>query len=112
LPGHVFSIICRLDELCRHGRAGTPPSGHMEMPMRAFLLAVSIVLLAAPAYSQGIDLSHLGEQTRSPADDAKNQKIDEAYKSATEKIPNGNAKVDPWHAMRSTSTSRNGQAKP
>jgi hypothetical protein len=84
----------------------------METPMRTFLLAAFIVLLAAPTYSQGIDLSHIGEQTHSPADDAKNQKIDEAYKSATEKIPNRNDKVDPWHAVRSTSTSRNGQAKP
>ena len=80
--------------------------------MRTFLLVAFIVLLSAPAYSQGIDLSKIGRQTHSPADDAKNQKIDDAYKSATEKIPNRNAKVDPWHEMRSTSTPRNGQTKP
>jgi hypothetical protein len=80
--------------------------------MRSLLVAALIVLLSAPAYSQGIDLSRLGEKTHSPADDAKNRKVDEAYKSATEKIPNRNAKIDPWHDMRSTSTSRNGQAKP
>jgi len=79
--------------------------------MRSLLLAVLVVLLSAPAYSQGIDLSHLGELAHPPADDAKNQKVDEAYKAATEKIPNRNAKGDPWHDMRSTSASRNGQAK-
>jgi hypothetical protein len=88
--------------------------------MRTFLLAAFIVLLAAPAYSQGvdqphpqgIDLSRVGEKTRSPADVERDQKVDEAYKSATQKIPSRNAKVDPWHDMRSTSTPRNGQAKP
>jgi len=86
--------------------------GHMEKSMRTFLLVAFIVLLSAPAYSQGIDLTKIGQQTRSPADDAKTQKVDEAYKSATAKIPNRNAKVDPWHDMRSTSTPRSGQAKP
>ena len=80
--------------------------------MRSLLLAALVVSLSAPAYSQGIDLSHLGEIAHSPADSAKNQKVDEAYKAATEKIPNRNAKGDPWHDMRSTSASRNGHGKP
>jgi hypothetical protein len=80
--------------------------------MRSLLLVALVVLLSAPAYAQGIDLSHLGEQAHSPADDVKNQKVDEAYKAATEKIPNRNTKADPWHDMRSSGASRNGQAKP
>jgi len=87
--------------------------GPTEKPMRTFFfLAAFIVLLSAPAYSQGLDLSGLGQKTRSPADEQRTQKIDEEYKSATEKIPNRNTKVDPWHDMRGTSASRNGQAKP
>ena len=84
----------------------------MEKPMRTFLLAALVVLLSAPAYSQGIDLSHLGEKTRSPAENQRDRAVDDAYKSAKEKIPNGNAKVDPWHDMRGTTPSRSGQAKP
>jgi hypothetical protein len=80
--------------------------------MRSLFLAALVVLLSAPAYSQAIDLSHFGEKPHSPTDDARNRKVDEAYKAATEKIPNRNAKADPWHDMRSTSASRNGQAKP
>jgi hypothetical protein len=87
--------------------------GPTEKPMRTFFfLAAFIVLLSAPAYSQGINLTGLGEKTRSPADEQKDQKIDEQYKSATEKIPSRNTKVDPWHDMRSAPASRNGQAKP
>ena len=86
--------------------------GHMEKPMRIFFLAAFIVLLSAPAFSQALNLSGLGQKTRSPAEVQRNQKIDEEYRSATEKIPSRNAKVDPWHDMRSTGTSRNGQAKP
>jgi hypothetical protein len=84
----------------------------MEKPMRTFFLAALIVLLSAPAFSQALNLSGLGEKKRSPAEDQRNQKIDEEYRSATEKIPNRNTNVDPWHEMRSTSASRNGQAKP
>jgi hypothetical protein len=91
---------------------GMPPNGHMEKPMRTFLLATLFVLLSAPAFSQGLNLSHIGEKTHSPAEDQRNQEIDQAYKSATEKIPNRNAQVDPWHNVRGTSPSRNGQAKP
>ena len=89
--------------------------------MRAFLLATLIVLLSAPAYSQapgqnsqspGLNLSGLGEKTRSPAEKQRDQEVDQAYKSATEKIPDRNAKVDPWHAMRGTSASHNSQTKP
>ena len=80
--------------------------------MRSLALAALVVSLSAPAYSQGIDLSHFGEKAHAPTEDAKNQKVDDAYKAATEKIPNRNAKADPWHDMRGTSASRNGQAKP
>jgi hypothetical protein len=84
----------------------------MEKPMRTFLLAALFVLLSAPAFSQGLNLSHIGEKTRSPAEEQREQEIDQAYKSATKKIPNQNAQVDPWHNVRSASPSRNGQAKP
>ena len=86
--------------------------------MRPFLLAALIVLLSAPAYSQAqnspprVNLSGFGEKTRSPAEKQRDQEVDQAYKSATEKIPDRNAKVDPWHAMRGTSASHNSQTKP
>ena len=89
--------------------------------MRPFLLAAVIVLLSAPAYSQApggnsesphLNLSGLGEKTRSPAEQQRDQEVDQAYKSATDKIPDRNsAKVDPWHDMRG-SASRNSQTKP
>ena len=89
--------------------------------MRPFLLAPLIVLLSAPAYSQApggnsesphLNLSGLGEKTRSPAEQQRDQEVDRAYKSATDKIPDrNNAKVDPWHDMRG-SASRNSQTKP
>ena len=89
--------------------------------MRPFLLAALIVLLSAPAYSQApggnsesphLNLSGLGEKTRSPAKQQRDQEVDRAYKSATDKIPDrNNAKVDPWHDMRG-SASRNSQTKP
>jgi hypothetical protein len=84
----------------------------MEKLMRTFVLAALIVLLSASAYSQGLNLSGLGEKTRSPAENQRDREVDNAYKSATEKIPNRNAKGDPWHDMRGTSPSRSGQAKP
>jgi hypothetical protein len=52
-------------------------------------------------------LSGLGEKTRSPAEKQRDQEVDQAYKSATEKIPSRNAKVDPWHECV---TRRSGQA--
>ena len=54
--------------------------------MRTFLLAALFILLSAPAFSQGLNLSHIGEKTHSPAEDQRNQEIDQAYRSATEKI--------------------------
>jgi len=104
-------MICRLDALDRHRRA-VGRRRHMEKPMRTLLLAVLFVLLAAPAFSQGLDLSHIGAKTRSPAQEQREQEIDQAYKSATKKIPSQNAQVDPWHNVRGASPSRNGQAKP
>ena len=80
--------------------------------MRTFVLAALIVLLSAPVYAQGLNLSGIGEKTRSPAEKQRDREVDQAYKSATEKIPNQNAKVDPWHAVRGTSASHSGQAKP
>jgi len=80
--------------------------------MTTFVLAALIVLLSAPVYAQGLNLSGIGEKTRSPAEKQRDQEVDQAYKSATEKIPNQNAKVDPWHDMRGTGASRTGQAKP
>ena len=83
--------------------------------MRPFLLAALIVLLSAPAYSQSLpplNLANLGEKTRPPEEKQRDQAVDKAYKSVTEKIPNRNAKVDPWHDMRGTSASRNSQTKP
>jgi hypothetical protein len=59
---------------------------------------------SAPAYSQapgqnsqspGLNLSGLGAKTRPPAEKQRDQEVDQAYKSATEKIPDQNAKVDP-----------------
>jgi hypothetical protein len=84
----------------------------MEKPMRTLFLAALIVLLSAPAFSQALNLSGLGEKKHSPAEDQRNQQIDNEYKAATDKIPNRNTNVDPWHAMRDTSASRNGQTKP
>jgi hypothetical protein len=104
-------MICRLDALDRHRRA-VGRRRHMEKPMRTLLLAVLFVLLAAPAFSQGFDLSHIGEKTRSPAQEPREQEIDQAYKSATKKIPSQHAQVDPWHNVRGASPSRDGQAKP
>jgi hypothetical protein len=75
-------------------------------------LAVTVSLLAGPAYSQSLDLSRFGQKQRSPADDQRNEAIDRAYKSATDKIPNRKANVDPWHDMRGTSPSRSSQTKP
>ena len=65
-----------------------------------------------PPYSQApgqnsqsprLNLSGLGEKTRSPAEKQRDQEVDQAYKSATEKISDRNAKVDPWHGMRALS---------
>jgi hypothetical protein len=93
----------------------------MEKPMRPFPLAALIVLLSAPAYSQApgenggpprVNLSGLGQKTRSPVDEQRDQEVDQAYKSTTKKIPARNANADPWHDMRGTSASRNSQTKP
>jgi hypothetical protein len=56
--------------------------------MRPFLLAALIGLLSAPAYSHapgqnsqspGLNLSGLGEKTRSPAEKQRDQEVDQAY---------------------------------
>lgn len=57
-------------------------------------------------------VSGLGEKTRSPAEKQRDQEVDQAYKSTTEKIPDRNAKIDPGRDMRGTSASRNSQTKP
>ena len=77
--------------------------------MRTLLLAVLIVLFSVPAYAANL-LGH-GGPTRSPAEVQRDQEIDQAYKSVTEKMPNRNTKVDPWRDMRGTSAPRSGQAR-
>lgn len=70
--------------------------------MRSFVMALTaIALLAMPAYSQGLG----GGRKHQPHDNAttedKKPKVDEkGYKSALDRIPASEQKVDPWQNVR------------
>jgi hypothetical protein len=64
--------------------------------MRTLLLAVAIVLLTAPSYSQGM----LGGRSKQepPAGEKKTKPDEKGYNSAIGRMPD--KKYDPWQSLR------------
>ena len=77
--------------------------------MRTFLVAMTIALLAVPAYAQMMsrgDRRPGSEQKTEQKADPKQRKADEAaYKAALDKIPA--QKYDPWQNIRGTEPDKN-----
>ncbi len=70
--------------------------------MRAFIVAVTILLLAAPAYSQGMRGGN-NQRGSEQKTELKNKPDDKAYKAALDKIPTPDQKPDPWANVRPNS---------
>ena len=69
--------------------------------MRSFVVALTaIALLAAPAYSQGIGRKHHPNDSATTTDDKKPKANEKDYKSALDRIPTSERKVDPWQNVR------------
>jgi hypothetical protein len=68
--------------------------------MKAFQVAMTLILLTGSASAQGINL--LVEKPPLTEEDRARQKaIDEAYKAKIDKIPDQKASSDPWATVRS-----------
>jgi hypothetical protein len=70
--------------------------------MRIFVKAMVIVLMATPAYSQGMNMNLLGGPGKMKTMEEVQQEAerDSAYQSAIKKLPNQNTKKDPWGNIR------------
>jgi hypothetical protein len=68
--------------------------------MRAVMTAVMIALLTGPAYSQANNLLDDGKPPKSEEERLKEKATDDAYKSATNKIPSRKPVTDPWGDVR------------
>ncbi len=70
--------------------------------MRIFVKAMMIVLVATPAYSQGMNMNLLGGQRKLKTQEEvqKEAERDNAYQSAIKKLPTQNTKTDPWGNIR------------
>lgn len=70
--------------------------------MKRLATTMLFVLLATPAFSQGLNLNMLGDRgTPKTQDEVDAEKArDSAYKSGLKKLPDQNAKVDPWGNIR------------
>ena len=67
--------------------------------MKAFHLAAALVLFAAPAGAQNINL--LNEKAPRTADEiAKDKAVEDAYKAKINKIPDQKTPSDPWATVR------------
>jgi hypothetical protein len=73
----------------------------MERPMRAFLVALMVVLLTLPAYAQkgGRGKRNTDSQPSSEEQKKRNAQQEKDYKAALDRIPNKKP-VDPWATMR------------
>jgi hypothetical protein len=81
--------------------------------MRAFILALLLTFIAAPAIAQGLGTGIPLNQERevSPEQREKQRRTEEAYKSTIRTIPDAKP-VDPWGNMRSTDTQSTAAKKP
>ena len=70
--------------------------------MRTCVKAMMVVLLATPAYSQGLNMNMLGNpgKIKTQEEVQKEAERDNAYQSAIKKLPDQNAKKDPWGNIR------------
>jgi hypothetical protein len=81
--------------------------------MRIFLKAMMIVLLATPAYSQGLNMNLAGGPGKLKTMEQVQQEMerDNAYQSAIKKLPNQNTKTDPWGNIRGAAQSSQTQSR-
>ena len=70
------------------------------MRRNIILATTAIVLLAGPAYSQGLNLAP-GERHKSPEELERERAIEQDYNAAAAKIPDKPASKDPWGNVRS-----------
>jgi hypothetical protein len=67
--------------------------------MRSFVAALTLALLTVPAYSQG-GRKHQPQDHAAPTEDKKPRVDEKDYKSALDRIPAAEQKVDPWGNVR------------
>ena len=76
--------------------------------MRALIAGFAIALLVTPALAQGhqrgAGKAEQGE--KAAAQKRKAEEIDKAYRAGLDKIPDANAKQDPWAGVRGGDASR------
>jgi len=70
--------------------------------MRSFLVALTtMALLTMPAYAQGnMGRKHQPQDNAATTDDKKPKANEKDYKSALDRIPTSEQKVDPWQNVR------------
>jgi hypothetical protein len=74
----------------------------MEVPMKTFLIAAAIALMAVPCYAQGMGQGmgngkkHQTQEQTAP--DQKKKSDDKGYNAALSRIPD--QQYDPWKGVR------------
>ena len=78
------------------------------MRRKLILAGAAIALLTGTAAAQipmpGISLGHDDKPQLTPEQRAKQKQIDDAYRAATQKIPDKNTAADPWGDVRPSPT--------
>ena len=68
------------------------------------LIAAGVVLLAMPAYSQGMSRGGKGSKQQNAQQTAQKRKdaeaLDKAYRAGLDRIPDASKKQDPWENIR------------
>ena len=80
----------------------------IQQATQRVLIALSVLLLLAmPAHSQGSSRGGKGGKQQNEQQTAQKRKdaeaLDKAYRAGLDKIPDANAKQDPWENIRNSS---------
>jgi hypothetical protein len=73
--------------------------------VKTFRIAAMMVLLAGPAYAQGLGANIIPDApSKTPDQIEREQALERSYKESLKKIPDGKASNDPWGNVRSAET--------
>jgi hypothetical protein len=81
--------------------------------VQSVMIAIGVVLLAMPAYSQGMSRGGKGSKQQNEQQTAQKRKdveaLDKAYRAGLDRIPDAAKKQDPWENIRNSSNQKSKQ---
>jgi hypothetical protein len=80
---------------------------------QSVLIAIGMVLVAMPAYSQGMSRGGKGSKQQNEQQTVQKRKdaeaLDKAYRAGLDRIPDASKKQDPWENIRNSSSQKPNQ---